>query len=638
MRWRTCWDRWARRRTLRSSARWCARAAAWDGSYAYALGKTGGANADRWGARYNLNVTAGATYCVSCRVRLADVVNSTNTNAQLYASSGGATANATTSVLGEWMELSFSITAAAATLSVYAWLYNCDAGTLYLDAVQVTQTAAVQPFWGGARTAGTLSYAAVPVTWARCTIMGWFRLEDQASAYGGALHLCELRVDGNNRYDIYVTTGNKLQAALVAGGTTATATSATSVTARDWHHWALVVSNRTATLYLDGVAVTPTATAPGLVSGMATLWVGCYGASGGSGQLNGMIDDLAVVNNALTGVEVRAVYESNAPVFAESSVWSFRATPKGLVWADDEGLWMRDVVGNPVLGIYGGEAETKSWAGWADMAAGDVIIGRNVVGAAALRWTQATGKFGFFGGGNATPQVEIGTDGRITAINADLSGAITATSGSIAGLLSIGASGEIRQGTGTLGTNFTGLRVWQSGNVGLIGGYNNNLLQWYADTDGSLHAGAGVLAIGLAGIQIAVPASWTNVNGYQFVLSPYTLSAGLFAQYISGDDRMYTRQQTLSPDFTTVTVSSLAQNTKGVGGFASNDMAATAGTTTAIIELFADRAGGVGSARIAANVLKLENLTANTGAVGTYAGKVKINIGGTDVWIPYYSS
>jgi hypothetical protein len=70
-------------------------------------------------------------------------------------------------------------------------------------------------------------------------------------------------------------------------------------------------------------------------------------------------------------------------VFAESSVWSWRATPKGLVWADDEGLWMRDVSGNPVLGVYGGEAATKSWGGFS-LAVGDVVIGRNAERAARL--------------------------------------------------------------------------------------------------------------------------------------------------------------------------------------------------------------------------------------------------------------
>ena len=64
-----------------------------------------------------------------------------------------------------------------------------------------------------------------------------------------------------------------------------------------------------------------------------------------------------------------------------------------------------------------------------------------------------------------------------------------------AGVMTIGTAGEIRQGTGTLGSNYTGLRIWRDTNVGRIGGYNSNTLQWYAGTDGYLYAGGGAAAI-----------------------------------------------------------------------------------------------------------------------------------------------
>ena len=70
---------------------------------------------------------------------------------------------------------------------------------------------------------------------------------------------------------------------------------------------------------------------------------------------------------------------------------------------------------------------------------------------------------------------------------------------SIDGLLSIGASGELRQGTGTLGTDFTGLRIWRESDIGRIAGYNNNVLQWYAGTDGKLYAGAGAIFMDATG-------------------------------------------------------------------------------------------------------------------------------------------
>lgn len=62
---------------------------------------------------------------------------------------------------------------------------------------------------------------------------------------------------------------------------------------------------------------------------------------------------------------------------------------------------MRDTTGVDVLGVYGGAAATKSWAA-SRWRAGDLVIGRNVVGLSALMWDQSTGKFGWYGAGNGT--------------------------------------------------------------------------------------------------------------------------------------------------------------------------------------------------------------------------------------------
>ncbi len=71
-----------------------------------------------------------------------------------------------------------------------------------------------------------------------------------------------------------------------------------------------------------------------------------------------------------------------------------------------------------------------------------------------------------------------------------------------AGVMTIGTGGEIRQGTGTIGSNFTGLRIWRDTNVGRIGGYASNVLQWYGDTDGLLYAGGGSVILSSSGIRI----------------------------------------------------------------------------------------------------------------------------------------
>jgi hypothetical protein len=81
---------------------------------------------------------------------------------------------------------------------------------------------------------------------------------------------------------------------------------------------------------------------------------------------------------------------------------------------------------------------------------------------------------------------------------------LDSTGGSyFSGVMTIGTSGEIRQGTGTLGTDFTGLRIWRSGSVGMIAGYNGNTQQWYANTDGKLYAGGGNVVLDTAGVSFA---------------------------------------------------------------------------------------------------------------------------------------
>ena len=72
------------------------------------------------------------------------------------------------------------------------------------------------------------------------------------------------------------------------------------------------------------------------------------------------------------------------------------------------------------------------------------------------------------------------------------------------GVMTIGTSGEIRQGTGTLGSNFTGLRLWNDTSVGRIGGYNSNTLQWYGSTDGRLYGGAGAVYLDSVGLGMTV--------------------------------------------------------------------------------------------------------------------------------------
>ncbi|HIC90122.1 MAG TPA: hypothetical protein EYP04_12070 [Anaerolineae bacterium] len=142
-----------------------------------------------------------------------------------------------------------------------------------------------------------------------------------------------------------------------------------------------------------------------------------------------LFDDLFILDRPLSADEVRAVYESNAPVFAETSTWHWR-TPNNLAWADSEGLWCIDSDGNATFGVSG--VDGKSWGGMT-VDAGDVLIGN--ASQQYVLWDASAGEL-------------------------KVAGEIIAESGSIDGLLNMGDGGEIRLGTGTPGTDFTGIRLW----------------------------------------------------------------------------------------------------------------------------------------------------------------------------------
>lgn len=97
-----------------------------------------------------------------------------------------------------------------------------------------------------------------------------------------------------------------------------------------------------------------------------------------------------------------------------------------------------------------------------------------------------------------------------------------------AGVMTIGSSGEIRQGTGTPGTTgswpgaggsawgtFTGLRIGRSSGVGRLAVYNNGQYQFFTDTDGVLYAGAGGVQLDSSGITLrtyaAAAPGWINM-------------------------------------------------------------------------------------------------------------------------------
>ncbi len=173
-----------------------------------------------------------------------------------------------------------------------------------------------------------------------------------------------------------------------ATGNTSVSSNVT-VVAGQWYHVAITYTPKLVTLYVNGqTGSTPGTTwsyvptepyKPGTADVLQLLPTG-----------SAIVDDFVTTNDVLDAGMIRSIYESDAPVFAESSVFSFRATPKGLVWADEEGFWMKDDLGNHAFGIFGATGYTKTWGG-VTMSVGDVVIGRNQGGSNYIWWDASAG-------------------------------------------------------------------------------------------------------------------------------------------------------------------------------------------------------------------------------------------------------
>jgi hypothetical protein len=355
---------------------------------------------------------------------------------------------------------------------------------------------------------------------------------------------------------------------------------------------AVTYDGGTLRIYVNGAEV-KNGSSSGFVGVPATMYVGCYSTQT---KWNGLIDDFVILDRAMPAAEIRSVYESNAPVFAETSTFTFRPTPKGLIWADDEGLWMRDTAGKPVLGVYGGEAATKNWGGF-DLVPGDLLLGNNAVGSSGIWWSRVNGTFGFYGAGSDTPQVEIATDGRLTAgagkVRLDSTGfhALNSLGNSAIDIDANGIS------TGDGGARTT-IAAWTSG----------SRIKWYSV--GEIYA---------ATLESYLDDSSISRNLYPLVVRAVR----------QGNDAALIELAAVRSDTGAGAKIIIGEGFRLKGYFSGSG---NAYATNRVVHALAD------DVILESTNLQLYGQTTSTSAVGTYAGKIKIRINGTDRYIPYYAS
>jgi hypothetical protein len=194
--------------------------------------------------------------------------------------------------------------------------------------------------------------------------------------------------------------------------------SSASLTDDEWHVAAVTWDGTTVRSYEDGVELQNTSQSEASFDFRGIV------VSAGAGTVGVALSQIAVLATGLTAEQVAGLYQRGAPladtgaldapgVYILDGRFLLATSTSGARTSIDAGGWFAyDEDGNEAFGLS--LEDGKSWGGFT-MDKADLVLGDNVSGSAAIRWDQSTGKFGFYGDGSATVQVEVGTDGAILA-------------------------------------------------------------------------------------------------------------------------------------------------------------------------------------------------------------------------------
>ena len=427
---------------------------------------------------------------------------------------------------------------------------------LYFDALQFEQKAYATPYCDGSlgdghswsatahastssRTVASLAYAMPKDIQPAGTAMMWiyFDVPSQGSNRffldfrDASNTLAPVLYEANGTVFWYFQSGNRITTPVN--------------TWNEWHHIAVAwdFDANSHAVYIDGVESGSSNFADTQFSWSPQLTVGSrYLASSSSN--NGLIDDLVILSRAVSADEIRAIYESDAPVFAESATAFFKSYGPTPVEINEEGLFVTGPTTGAILGVYGGDS-TKSWGGQT-LAEGDILIGRSTN---YVLWDDSAATL------NVAGEVEITGTSTISGELAVLEGSdvrffLTSDymlAGTMAGADQTSLA-VIFQDTTQVGTDPSS-PVYDAGDI-LIGDELNAHLFWdqstgqlkfrdnttvqlYVDTDGSLVAGGGNVVLDSSGISIATETTVGSVNSVEWLTSG-SLSAYLSAYHSAG--------------------------------------------------------------------------------------------------------
>jgi len=382
------------------------------------------------GVRYQVSLTSGQSYAFSSSFKgksgLKYRVNFLNSSFVSIAY---------TEIVsnGDWQRVGVVLTAPSTGtyhLQVQPYDNGADFTPFNVDGYLLTNTAYVSPYFDGSfqnsswsssdhaststSTMGRLTYNNNTVPISTGTVCYWLKIDAITNGAYGQTIFQHVGSTGNFWMYVRPTDGNLIY----SWGSTLYASGDIPVDG-NYHFVVMTRDNSDTKVYIDGVLSGQVSNTAFAKHSTNPLNIGSLPSSGEERATNGTIDEFAIIDRALNADEIKAIYESDAPIFAETSTWAWR-TSNNLAWADANGLWAVDKNTAHAFGVCG--VDGYSWGGFG-LDAGDIVLGRNVSGSSAIKWDISAGTFGFYGNGGSTPQVEIDTTGTIiaggTKMNAD---------------------------------------------------------------------------------------------------------------------------------------------------------------------------------------------------------------------------
>lgn len=425
----------------------------------------------------------------------------------------------------DWEFKTLAFTSAATATAVIVVLSSNNTDSIeYWDAIQLEAGSVATPYVTGTRTNSAYVYSAAGQINAESGSIGFWYMPTNIGTSGGYIFATHTTWLSNA---LFIQQYNGAITASI--NNTFNATSSATLSAGTWVRVDVTWGAGSLKLYLNGVQVA-TASPTSYFTPGANIKVGGTTATTGF-EADGLIDDFYITDRVLSADEVKAIYNSNAPVSISNdpySLYLYGDNNQGYVRGNATGLFgYSSTSGSAGTGAFA-LVTTASTAlgtafGSATLDAGDMMLGSASTGYSNLLWDQSAGSLALRTG--TTSRLTLNSSGNLVITNGSGTSMLTLngaeTLARLTGILFVDSNGEIRSGNGTVGGGtFTGIRIMNYGASTVMGGYYNDALQWDIGNTGQMRfgvvSGNPSLTLDSTGIQLTTTTSYAAINALKW--------------------------------------------------------------------------------------------------------------------------